>query len=479
MDVPVAQLAEEAKRREAKPSLVTFPMTALVVLAIAIAVIAVTLPTGLILRGSSLSTTTTLSQEILTGSVSLAVEKVKMFIARNGAVVESLAQNPYLQQFITTNFFNIHSNPMVNQMLFDARVSQFDNTGIASLLCITRNNLSGLDLPTSPYRNTTLLGVQNLLDGNVVLMYIEHQSGPALMGRVFTKNVATGGWQPVGNEGVLVPAVALPKNSTTRDIFNENVESKYDGLKCYRYSLTSTGASLIACYQNFWFNKTKDNLPDGVCSFDMNADDKFRDLLDTIQGQLSRAIVLFDEQGDIAATSLGGRDTNNCFGQFEKCNNFNSTDKTNRTFDSISESVRADLKLLYGSFDKIPYTPQIWDRNINGIDYIVGVASFNFTNANKYTLAAVIPRNQAFSSIDKANRDSIIIYVVVTVGVVTVFGSMMWFILKPLHTLSVAMERLAQLDFAALENGKLLDISSVITEISAIQNNFSVMVKAL
>ncbi|KAJ3068741.1 hypothetical protein HK102_007098, partial [Quaeritorhiza haematococci] len=198
------------------------------------------------------------------------------------------------------------------------------------------------------------------------------------------------------------------------------------------------------------------------------------DLLDIMQAELDRAIILFNDNGDIAAASLGKRNNQTCFGV---CAGGESI-ALNRTWDSIAENVRTDLKNLYGAYANIPTTPQILYRRINDIDFVVSVSAFNLTEVNTYILAAVVPYDQVFGNIDRANRNSIIIFIVVTVGVVAISAVAMWFSLRPLYTLSVAMESLTQFDFGVLEQGKLLDIRSFIMEIAHIQNTFSVMVKA-
>ncbi|KAJ3068074.1 hypothetical protein HK102_007268, partial [Quaeritorhiza haematococci] len=194
-------------------------------------------------------------------------------------------------------------------------------------------------------------------------------------------------------------------------------------------------------------------------------------------GELSRAIILFDEKGTITATSLGNRNTANCLGT---CTIDQRIDQSNRTFDSISEGVRSELFTTYPSgFSSIPVNvPQIFERRINGTDFIISVMALNLTKVDKYVLATVVPREEVFGEIDDANRNTIIIFVAVTVGVVLLFAPVMWMLLRPLYKLSVAMERLTRFEFAALEGGKLLDIRSGVTEIADIQKAFSTMVKA-
>ncbi|KAJ3085839.1 hypothetical protein HK102_013787 [Quaeritorhiza haematococci] len=453
-------------------------MTIAVILALVFVALAIAIPTGLISRTSSYETTTVLSNEFLTASLRHAADKVKSFIVRNGLVIESLTSNDVLTQYITTNFFNIHENPVVNEVLLDVMRSEINNLGVQVYFCGTRYNLSGLDLPTNPYRNTTYLLVGNLLNGNLGLLYIEFQTGPALMAVEYIRNNVTGELEPQ-KPVMRLPAYPLRKNETTAsDRFGQTINSRYDGIKCYRNANAQLGVNELVCYRNFWVNGQRGvDLPDGACGFNMFADNKFRDLLDSIQGELSRAIILFDDKGVITATSLGKRNTQTCLGT---CDINQRIDRANRTFDSISEGVRTELNTIYNSsFTSIPVNmPQIWERRINGTDFIISVMALNLTKVDKYILATVVPREDVFGQIDAANRNTIIIFVAVTIGVVVAFTPLMWMILRPLHKLAVAMDRLTQFEFSALENGTLLDIRSFVTEIANIQSAFRTMVKA-
>ncbi|KAJ3091126.1 hypothetical protein HK102_001594 [Quaeritorhiza haematococci] len=481
MDVPIAQLAERSMRKGedgGKGMRLSMPMTMIVIVALLAVALTIAIPTGLISRKSSLDTTTVLSNEFLAGSVRHAADKVKSFIVRNGIIVESLANNDVVTRYITTNFYNIHQNPEVNKAMLDLMGSEIDNLGVQVYFCATRYNLSGLDVPTNPYRNTTYLLVGNLLNGNIGILYIEFQTGPALMAVEYIKNNVTGKLEPQ-TPVRRVPAYPFRKNETmAQDRFQQTIDSRYDGIKCYRNANPALGVNELVCWKNFWVNGTKGvDVPEGACGFTMFADNRFRDLLDSIQGELSRAIILFDDKGAITATSLGKRSTQTCIGT---CDINQRIDQTNRTFDSISEGVRTELKAIYNSsFSSIPVNiPQIWERRINGTDFIISVMALNLTKVDKYILATVVPREDVFGQIDAANRNTIIIFVVVTVAVVGVIAPLIWMILKPLHKLAVAMERLTQFEFSVLESGTLLDIRSMVTEIANIQNAFSTMVKA-
>ncbi|KAJ3081103.1 hypothetical protein HK102_002583, partial [Quaeritorhiza haematococci] len=83
-----------------------------------------------------------------------------------------------------------------------------------------------------------------------------------------------------------------------------------------------------------------------------------------------------------------------------------------------------------------------------------------------------------FGDIDRANKDAIIVVVVVTLGVVLIIGGVMWWIVTPLSILAQAMKRLTVFGFAALQEGKLLDVRSFVAEISYIQETFGTMVRA-
>ncbi|KAJ3085327.1 hypothetical protein HK102_000112, partial [Quaeritorhiza haematococci] len=153
--------------------------------------------------------------------------------------------------------------------------------------------------------------------------------------------------------------------------------------------------------------------------------------------------------------------------------------KTNATFDGVVVDLRTTLMQRYSSTMQISGTPQVAEAVFDGVNYVYTIMSFNVTTTDRYTIAVLAPRDQIYGDIDKANRDAIIVVSVVTIGVAALVGLLMWSIVRPLGTLSLAMERLTSFDFAALESGTLLDVRSYVTEIFNIQDTFSTMVKAL
>ncbi|KAJ3086177.1 hypothetical protein HK102_013446 [Quaeritorhiza haematococci] len=153
--------------------------------------------------------------------------------------------------------------------------------------------------------------------------------------------------------------------------------------------------------------------------------------------------------------------------------------QTDITFDSVVEELRNILQRTYGSVDSISTaTPQMNTAVIAGVTYIYGVMSWNVTTTDRWGVAVLAPREQIFGDIDRANKDAIIVVVVVTLGVVLIIGGVMWWIVTPLSTLAQAMKRLTVFDFAALQEGKLLDVRSFVAEISYIQETFGTMVRA-
>ncbi|KAJ3085326.1 hypothetical protein HK102_000111 [Quaeritorhiza haematococci] len=195
-----------------------------------------------------------------------------------------------------------------------------------------------------------------------------------------------------------------------------------------------------------------------------------------MQGQLRRAIVLFQDEFTVIATSLGSADTNDFLSRDLSTEGFN---KTNATFDGVVVDLRTTLMKRYSSTMQISGTPQVAEAVFQGVNYVYTLMSFNVTTTDRYTIAVLAPRDQIYGEIDKANRDATIVVTVVTIGVSALIGLLMWYIVKPLGTLSLAMERLTSFDFAALENGTLLEVRSYVTEIFNIQDTFSTMVKAL
>ncbi|KAJ3272361.1 hypothetical protein HDU76_010932, partial [Blyttiomyces sp. JEL0837] len=88
-----------------------------------------------------------------------------------------------------------------------------------------------------------------------------------------------------------------------------------------------------------------------------------------------------------------------------------------------------------------------------------------------------IPRADFFAKTDEANKKAIIVAVCIGVSGLVFAGLASWLAMRPLQTLTTAMEKLTKMDFSALE-GDILNDRSFMTEVRKLQSTFALMCKA-
>ncbi|KAJ3179191.1 hypothetical protein HDU87_003150 [Geranomyces variabilis] len=149
--------------------------------------------------------------------------------------------------------------------------------------------------------------------------------------------------------------------------------------------------------------------------------------------------------------------------------------------ETLSESIRAAVLVRYGDYDALAgRAGDTFEVSINGQTYflLAGTVKLTAYEENELVLVIAIPRSTIFSEIDSAQTHSMVIAVCLSTGLAVVMALVFALILAPLRHMAKAMGLLTQLNFGALENGKILDESSYISEIRAVQSSFSTMVLA-
>ncbi|KAJ3082461.1 hypothetical protein HK102_001663 [Quaeritorhiza haematococci] len=433
MDVPISKLAADtsASRDRKNRSRCNVPFVLWVMFGLVAVILATAIPT-----------TNILSQDLLATTAREASKEIINAIAQAGVVITGLANNPVVTRHLVTRYDNLSSNPDVNGIVLSSTMKGFEFR--PSISCFARENISGLVPGNTDWYNITLMGWIPPVDvatGPATLFWLDYRTGPALMATRPTFNGSDWVLPPSDREFPIVRLASERKNQTEQNKGLAHIRSKTRDMKCYYAYFPQLGTREIDCY-----------------------------------GQLRRAIVLFQDDFTVIATSLGSADTNDFLSRDLSTVGFNNT---NVTFDSVVVELRTTLMQRYSSTVKISETPQTAEAMFQGVNYVYTLMSFNVTTTDRYTIAVLAPRDQIYGDIDKANRDAIIVVVVVTIAVAALIGLLMWWIVRPLGTLSQAMERLTSFDFAALENGTLLEVRSYVAEIFNIQDTFGTMVKAL
>ncbi|KAJ3086661.1 hypothetical protein HK102_012743 [Quaeritorhiza haematococci] len=483
MDVPIAHLAERSAKKDTnkRQAGIRIPFIAWVLFGIILAVVATSTPSGLIFRSSSLETTDRLTSEIILGTVREASREIINIMDRHRIILERLESNPVVKRHMITEFYDMNSNPDVNSIFLNTVMG---SSGVeSSFLCSTRHNLSGLAPPDGIYWNSTLLSASfnPQVFPQPFLAWVDFRTSPALMGAFGSRNGSDWALSP---PFVFVPTGANPKNGGT-EYQNLVVEAHYTSMKCYWDSkFTSLGTQMVSCFVNLRVGIDPD--PKGTCFFALDPTRGFQTALDKLQGRLQRAIIVFNEDFDAISSSLPVNGTEDFLSREYKPGEIVSRVLT---FDSVVVSLQKTLKAKFlrssqASGDNTRMSNTISNEtlqinvDINGTEYIVGLSSLNVTAYDRWVLAVMAPREQIYGPIDRANNHAIIVVVVVTFAVLIATAIIMFLIVKPLAEVATAMQKLTTFDFSVLEGGRLLNVNSLVAEITYIQETFTMMVKA-
>ncbi|KAJ3278312.1 hypothetical protein HK104_002456 [Borealophlyctis nickersoniae] len=150
------------------------------------------------------------------------------------------------------------------------------------------------------------------------------------------------------------------------------------------------------------------------------------------------------------------------------------------TNDTNVRKIGLALERIYTSLTNVPTNNGEYmsvTTEIDGEAWFVNTQYFA-APPNDWLLVVALPRSDFYGTVDKAQRSSIIIAVIIAI-VGSSFVSFMAFIaLRPLHHLAVSMEQLTKFDFSSLEGG-ILDNRSLVQEIRHVQATFGTMINAL
>ncbi|KAJ3084928.1 hypothetical protein HK102_000505 [Quaeritorhiza haematococci] len=454
----------------------------------------------LILYSNSVSTTSLLSDELWRTVVNQATDKIKSTISTHGTSVARLATNPWIVDHITTNFEDL-SPPLTPPPANTADTQYWvmkefleafepvvaDALGAAvpdEFMCITRFNLS-TRVTDAAMSNVTMFGAyRNRTTEKLSVRWMDYKNGNAIMNADVIKSAQ--GESASYKENMIwasrpIDVELLPCSGRLLEITNEKDGPAYRILTFeFEFLFTIVVSTLlmitrrlqtletgtISCYQSFW-SKTgagPENQPDGACRFSMKTEFGFTRPMDAIEGNVSKALMLFDSNLNIISGSV---------------QNFKFPIRNSLAL-IVANRTQESVFLSLGSPSAIPSTsPILYDHTFGTVNLVYGAVAFNVTRSDKWIMCSVTFREEIYGRIEEGNRKVLIIVAVVAVGVFLASGLGMWGLaVRPLNRLAIAMDRLTVFDFATLENGDLLNVQSLIREIYVIQKTFSMMVKA-
>ncbi|KAJ3320429.1 hypothetical protein HDU76_000298 [Blyttiomyces sp. JEL0837] len=146
--------------------------------------------------------------------------------------------------------------------------------------------------------------------------------------------------------------------------------------------------------------------------------------------------------------------------------------KPETTNDTHTRDLGLFLRDKHGNYSLIPNMNETVsiETTIGGTKWIVNYRYLN--NSNTWLLVVAIPRSDFFSKTDSAQQKALILACVLAVVglIITVIST--WVAVKPLHTLTIAIEMVTKLNFSALE-GDILNDRSFMLELRRMQVAFA------
>ncbi|KAJ3134271.1 hypothetical protein HDU90_005137 [Geranomyces variabilis] len=210
------------------------------------------------------------------------------------------------------------------------------------------------------------------------------------------------------------------------------------------------------------------------CTASLNVDAQWNQLLKNARPTNDTVIIVLENKstlGVVASTLQGGVVVAAGYG-------YNSTADPIFTY-----TIQKDVIARYTNWTNIPKTKLVvYESQLDtGSDWIVMISGIKLTqyDTDVLILVSATPRSVIFGNIDAAQKRSMGIAIGLSLGVSVLIAALFGLVTAPLWKLAIAVGELAQHNFGALQDGKLLGKESFILELSRVQVAFATMVKAL
>ncbi|KAJ3317118.1 hypothetical protein HDU76_001335 [Blyttiomyces sp. JEL0837] len=295
-------------------------------------------------------------------------------------------------------------------------------------------------LPLQPWTNVTFVSVKQSLTGyQFHKVWMDYQTAPDAHVMIYDHGL--------------------------EDFVNDTVVKGF-GMRLPMEEMFTNSSSVI---ESAWIPSLSTTHPIYTCSVGYKTTYPFDNLLESMGATDSTNVFLMDSlTGSLIATlTSDSNDDDSSMGMV-------TPENTNDTF---ARDVGRFLKGYFGDYYLIPNANETVsiETKIGGVPWLL---NYRFLDRpNTWLVVVGIPDSEFFSKTDSAKQTAIIVSSLLSAfGVsITVFCS--WVAMKPLHTLTIAMEKLTKMDFTALE-GDILNQRSFMLEIRRLQVTFATMCKA-
>ncbi|KAJ3137403.1 hypothetical protein HDU90_002190 [Geranomyces variabilis] len=482
----IAELAQESKQKDRQFRLPPIPLVILAPLLVICALIAVTVPSFIVLNKASSDTTDLLSSEYLESLLNNVKVQAEEPVRKLEPLVEGMMRNPALISTFNGPFTNMATSAAAPLLL-----SMGDAYNLASLACYSARWKSGYDLVNDKFEWLTAVD-------HVVIQDV-YYAGTRFLGVTepgISMGVDTNGGSYINQTGypyypftyVLVDPNRqfMPVYSFTYAIEPEMPPATLEMLgkasSAVDYNSTSFSISYFA---NGWTvgyvsrvhfpQNDASKLPDFACAAGLRVDDQWNSMLRELKPPVADSVVaIYDQEFAIIASSNMHVDDSSLTGGalFNKA-----------TPDAFTISVQSELKTRYTTGANALTAiggGTGFTTSLQGRSWVLNsaVIDMTFRDTDRFILVVAVPHSEIYGVIESAKKRSLGLSIGIAVAMALLIGAVFVAITLPMARLAAQMALLTTLNFGTLETSGALDRRSFIWELRRVQATFATMVKA-
>ncbi|KAJ3310506.1 hypothetical protein HDU76_003362 [Blyttiomyces sp. JEL0837] len=487
MSVMVKDLAAEGHEGGKASQFPGVPAWLVVLSLVVVALGIVTLPLGLIISNSSEESLSDLSQLVTRQAVDGIYNQVQTNLNEPLQFLNILRNSTTVRKVVLSNFANLGNETA----LFSFFVSLINSTQYLSFIqCMTYPNLFAGNQTTTPGQLpniTELLVRRDPL--NVYRRVFRDWSNSPMTTVMISLSLPDGSWGPafmipspifqytiIFSTPSLTKVIALDIHTSTlkASVVDHNLISIIPN-KTFpvEYQNTYTQGKLFtSAIGGVWDSSTSKDHISYACEVGFDSDGALSPLLESIKVTTNTHVFLIDSvSGILLANSVPG--TCSTISNFSDPSLPTIAFTPDTTNDTNARDIGTYLKGKYGNYSLIPNLDQTvsMETTIGSIRWIINYRYLD--TPNTYIVVVGIPRSDFFSKVDTAQQKALILACVLAAVGVIVTVVFAWFAMRPLHTLTLAMEKLTKMDFTALED------RSFMIEVRCLQVNFAFYLQSI
>ncbi|KAJ3177579.1 hypothetical protein HDU87_004332 [Geranomyces variabilis] len=489
----IAELAKESRQKDKRNFFPPIPLVVLAPLLVVAALIAVVVPSSIILNKASSDTAELLAGEYLDSLLNNVQVQVRDPVNKFEPLVEGLMRNPVLGASFDGPLINMYASPAVPLIL-----SMGESYQLASLACYTAHWKTGYN-SSYPLVNDNFLWLASV--DHVVIQYATY--GDIQLLGVTEPSYGVGlfaGVYPYINQTAylyypytytLIDPSRLTINETGGASYSFSIDPQMPpatlemlGRASSAIDFNSTSFS-ISAFANGWTvgyvsrvhfpDANSAALPDYACAAGLRVDDQWNTLLRGLKPPIADSVVAI-YGADLSIVASSNMEVDNAvLNSGALLNTDSGALFTTARPDVFTILVQTDLKARYSSGaaalstigSGVQYNANFQDRS-----WIVNAAVISMTarDTDRFLLVVAIPHSEIYGVIDSARVRSLGLSIGIAVGIAVLIAGLFVAITLPLSRLAAQMVQLTKLDFGTLESSGALERRSLILEVGVGQN---------